>query len=711
MRFINIILFGLLINTAFAQETKLSFQLKTLLNTPEKKNEYIAILVQGDVSYLKEEIVRLGGQVKFTAGNICAANLQAGQLYYLATDSKVQRIEEGHFKLETLNDKMLINNRINQVHQGVSPLLQGYDGKDVVVGIIDTGIDFTHPDFKDSLGQSRVLWIWDHVLANSGNTPQPYNYGQQFSKADIDAGNAAAHIDQKAHGTHVAGIATANGDSLAAFKGAAPKADIIAVKVNETLNDDAWLSSVADAVSYIFSKADSLNKPCVINISYGTYFGSHDGKDLQAQAIDNLITNQNGRMVVAAAGNAGNYPLHLRHQLNNDSTFTWFRQTSANPIYIEFWADTANLSNVQFTIGADLVTPLFENRGQLSWSTIHPHLGFLGTDTLWSINGNRLAVLQTYGQLIGDRYSMVYSITPDSATYYFRLMGKGNGSYDAWSFEMISSGLPAQSVYPAIAKYKLPDYTQNICSSFQCSEVVLCAGQYVNRNNYIDVNGNVQSFPTTEGALGASSSRGPTRDGRIKPDITSTGEVTLSALALIHAPWFLANQPFKLAQGGIHIRDGGTSSASPVVAGTIALYLQKNPAADWQDIRNRILLCAKTDNFTGSFLPNNNWGHGKLDALNAIAGCTALGVNETATDQIHIFPNPAADPLTVRVNDNTGIYAITIYNSLGQKIRNFRPKISKNELQLSVSDLLPGMYMIIIDMTNQARYSASILKE
>jgi subtilisin family serine protease len=81
------------------------------------------------------------------------------------------RIEEGRVNVQALNDKMLINNRIDLVHQGVSPLIQGYDGAGVVVGIIDTGLDFTHPDFKDSLGQSRVLWIWDHLLANGTNTP------------------------------------------------------------------------------------------------------------------------------------------------------------------------------------------------------------------------------------------------------------------------------------------------------------------------------------------------------------------------------------------------------------------------------------------------------------------------------------------------------------------------------------------------------------
>jgi len=711
MRLFVIILLSLFTHAALSQQTKMSFRLMEVANNREKSNEKIAILIKGDVAHLHNEIAQLGGQIKFISGNICAVNIPASALNQLADNSKIQRIEEGRVMVQTLNDKMLINNRIDLVHQGVSPLTQGYDGSNVIVGIIDTGLDFTHPDFKDSVGQSRALWIWDHLLANAGNTPAPYNYGQEFSKADIDGGLANAHVDQTAHGTHVTGIATANGDTMIAFKGAAPKADIIAVSLNFNQGDDTWLSSIADAVAYIFNKADSLNKPCVINISAGTYLGSHDGKDLQAQTIDNLIQAQPGRMVVAAAGNAGNYPLHIQHTLTNDTLFTWFKKTSANPIFIEFWSDTSDLKNVQFCLGADQSNPYFEDRGQIQWTGITPHLGILGMDTIWSYSGNRIAIIQTYGQLIGGRYSMTYVIIPDSTTYFFRLMSKGTGKLDTWSFEMVSSALPTASVYPFITKYKLPDFIQNICSSFQCSDVVLCVGQYVNRNNYIDVNGNLQTFATTEGALAASSSRGPTRDGRTKPDITSTGEVTLSALKLSSAAWFLANQPFKLAQGGMHIRDGGTSSAAPVVAGTIALYLQKNPLATWQDIRNRVLLCSKTDNFTGTTLPNSNWGFGKLDALNVLTGCNALSVQEEHSNSVQIFPNPTSTSFTIITSEKENLIALQLYNSLGQIVHLENQFNKSNSHYIQLEKMIPGIYFLSLRFNNGTMVSKSLVIE
>jgi subtilisin family serine protease len=407
-------------------------------------------------------------------------------------------------------------------------------------------------------------------------------------------------------------------------------------------------------------------------------------------------------MVVAAAGNAGNYPLHLQHNLNNDTAFTWFSTTGNNPIYIEFWADTADLNQVQFCLGADKTTPAYENRGQLNWSVISNHIGLLKNDTLRSLSGNRIAIVQTYGQLIGDHYSMIYYVIPDSGAYYFRLMTKGTGKMDCWSFNMVSAGLPAPAAYPAIVNYVTPDYEQNICSSFQCSDVVISTGQYVNRNNYIDVNGNLQTFPTTEGNIAASSSRGPTRDGRIKPDITSTGEQTLASCKLSSVAWFLANQPFKLALGGLHIRDGGTSSAAPAIAGAIALYLQSNPTADWQDIRNRVLYCATQDNFTGSNLPDNTYGHGKFDAFALMTGCTALGSAEINDRSILLYPNPATEHLIISLEENTTDLDITITSITGQEIYRAQLKSGQTRYQLNTQQFQQGMYFVTMSGTGKS---------
>ncbi len=692
------LLFSLLItfaNLSLAQDTKLNFKLLQLSQQESASHTPIAVLICGDINYLKEELPRLGGTFKFSSGNIISAMVPADRIVSLSLDPHVFRMEEGRLNLQPMNDKMLINNKIDQVQSGISPLMQGYDGLGVIVGIIDTGIDINHPDFKDSLGNTRILWVWDHILTTAPNAPQPFNYGQQFSAADINSGLASATDDLGAHGTHVTGIATSNGNTNAPFKGAAPKADIIAVRLNFNQSDNTWLSSVSDAVKYIFDKADSLNKPCVINISAGTYYGSHDGKDLSSQAIDNLITAQNGRSLVAAAGNAGNIAHHLQHthSTSGDTLLTWFYKTSA-PIYIEMWADTADFKNIRVAIGADVTTPSVKSVAQKPFIGIAGNIGILKNDSIISTSGHRLATYQTYGQLIGNKYSFIYYITPDSAFDYFRLMSKGTGKFDIWSFDMINSGIPAPGFYPNINNYVSPDYNQTICSSFQCSDKVITAGQYVNRNNYIDYNGNLQTFPLTEGALAASSSKGPTRDGRTKPDITATGEYTMSALPISAQAWFIANQPYKLAFDGKHIRDGGTSSAAPAIAGSIALYLQMNPNATWADIKNRITQCATIDLFTGTSLPNNDWGYGKLNAFTLMTGCATSGVSELNNLPFNIYPNPVNNVLKIS-NDAISKNTIAkIFDIIGTCV--YSEKMNTNDLIIETSNIQSGLYLITL---------------
>src|SRR5258706_12393307 len=97
-----------------------------------------------------------------------------------------------------------------------------------------------------------------------------------------------------------------------------------------------------------------------------------------------------------------------------------------------------------------------------------------------------------------------------------------------------------------------------------------------------------------------------------------------------------------VAAGGRHIVDGGTSMASPIVAGTAALYLEKNPTHTYQQGKAAILNCAKTDSWTGNNLPNPGWGDGKVDQFATVAGCT-IGINKP--DKLNgkktLSPNPA----------------------------------------------------------------------
>jgi len=675
--------FLLLLLTAFsasAQMEKMNFQLQKNLANPQNLSKEISLFVKGDKAIIKSTVEALGGTFKYAAGDICAVRLPLNKVSQLGQVSEIKRIESNDLRLQPLNDQMIRNNHVYEVHGGFN-LPQGYTGEGVVMGIIDEGIDFTHPDFRDEYNQTRIKFLWDQTIFTSNATisPQPYNYGKEFTGSQIDT--STEHYDsQFSHGSHVAGIAAGNGRALNNYSGVAPKSDLIIVKMDLNRPEDEFLSNLVDAVKYIFDHADAMGQPAVINISLGTYFGSHDGKDIQALAIDNLISSSPGHVVVCSAGNAGSAPIHLGIDANADTTFTWM-QSGGNPIYIQGWCDSSDFASMHLAIGIDRVHNGYTEIGQTPFTTSGSVQNVITADTIY-YNQSRVAVVLGLIQNWGDRISYEYEIHPDSVQnivgndtikYLFKIMTTGNGRFDAWSFDMVFDNLPNSVNYPAIINYKTPDTQQTIVSGFTCSNKVITVGSSINRNRYTNVN-----YLTTEelslipGNLSSFSSHGPTRDGRIKPDIVATGEWVLSCAKQSELDLMAALEPDKVAAGKKHKRSSGTSMASPVVAGIAALYLQKNPQADWLEVKNAIIGCADFDNATGFNLPNNDWGYGKVNGYGVVKGCN-VGTNELVNFNFvfEAYPNPAREKISIEydvTNVNHKSAEILIQNVLGEVV-------------------------------------------
>jgi subtilisin family serine protease len=697
----------MLLSALMMAQSKMNFDLAKILKEQSGSSALISVFVKGNPDLVKQLCVSNGGTFQYSAGNISRVLIPISSLKAFSEQSGIQRMEAYTPHIKPLNDTMLIQTNTIQVHNGTSPLPQGYDGNGIVVGIIDTGIDFTHPDFKDSTGKSRIAYLWDQAQPAAANTPMPYNYGQEWSGVQIDSGLASAHNDLTylGHGTHVAGIAVGNGLATGTYKGVAAKADIIVVALDFSSTSPALVS---DAASYIYAKAQAMGKPCVINASVGDYYGSHDGQDLQSQLISNMINSQNGQAFVAAAGNAGTVPYHLSYTVTADTNFTYLANSGSSP-YIQIWADTADFNNVEFSIGADQMSP-YSFRGKLPFSTIASHLGVLQEDTLFN-NGNRIGRILSYGDIINGTYSMEYQITPDSVSYNWRLIMTGSGKFDAWSFDLYNGALPSASQMPDSIYYKQPDTDKTTVSGFLCLDNVIGVGNYTNRHSYIDYNGNpCINTSTIAGARHVSSSVGPTRDGRIKPDICAPGDNTVAAVVLSLVPGIVASYPDALALGGFHVRDGGTSHSSPCVAGIAALYLQKYPSATAMDVKNAIISCPKTDSFTGSSLPDNYWGYGKVDAFAALT-CSLTGITEQLKPTgFSVYPNPAStgniintDFPAFNVSEKT---EIRICNSIGQTVKIAEIKASSTSF---INDLKPGIYFCRLFINGRAIASEKLI--
>jgi subtilisin family serine protease len=645
-------------------QTRLKYNtpLQHELQTDPFSQRMISVVVKGNIESIKTAVRQVGGTFKYHVNNVASVSLPLNQLHVLAAMKEVERIEglygEGHL----LDDMTFVNANITAVHDGYAPLLQGYDGSGTVIAVLDDGIDFHHPDFMNADGTTRIKYLWDQTMITGGTVPQPYNYGQEWDAAAIDAGQCT-HVEPEfefGHGSNVAGIAAGNGLAINNFTGIAPATDIVVVAMQM---DENFLLNMVDATEYAFTKAASLGKPCVINASLGTYSGSHDGYDLAAQMIDNLISEQNGRAFVCAAGNAGNFPFHLGYQTQPDSSFTWLKyNNSLEKIAFEWWIDKDQAPGFYFSVGADNINP-YGFSGRLKYYNLVDDFNITSgfdvvNDTLW--NGISLVGTVTFSVYEFDStYACDIEIEPAATSQYWRFITNGTGRFDAWSSssltgtsDIIYTSLPDASAFPDINRYHLPDTEQTIVSSFTCSDKVITVANFTNRTQYIDYYGDlIISTTDTTGALAVSSSLGPTRDGRIKPDISAPGNRTLTAGALWQLNSFILTQPYKVALGGMHNTNGGTSMASPVVAGIAALYFEKNPDASYKEVKDAILLTAYKDDHTGYTLPDNKWGYGKADAFAALSTPLVYG----CTDPAAVNYNPLANVSDASCSYTTGI--------------------------------------------------------
>ena len=192
----------------------------------------------------------------------------------------------------------------------------------------------------------------------------------------------------------------------------------------------------------------------------------------------------------------------------------------------------------------------------------------------------------------------------------------GAGSFDAWS---VSGGV--FSTYDGQSWFKPGDNLKTIGSPGSANKII-CVGSYVTKDHWVDINGitQYQPGPPIIGAISSFSSIGPTRDGRLKPDIVAPGEVIVAAYSS-----FLTQTPHtNILHGGKHQKMQGTSMASPHVTGVVALMLEKNGNLDYDQAVTILKNTTKKDSYTGTS-PNNIYGNGKLDAYNAFLNTSGGG--------------------------------------------------------------------------------------
>ena len=200
----------------------------------------------------------------------------------------------------------------NQQKKQSFPLL----GKDVLIGIVDSGIDYENPDFRNADGTTRILALWDQTLQN-GKPPQEYHIGTEFTSEQINEAlrmevreeryRIVPSRDASGHGTAVAGIAAGNGrgSKNGKYRGAAPEAGLLIVKMGGAGETGfPRTTQLMRGVDYIVRKAEELKKPVANNISFGNTYGSHDGTSLVERYL-NTVSERWKNVICVGSGNEG----------------------------------------------------------------------------------------------------------------------------------------------------------------------------------------------------------------------------------------------------------------------------------------------------------------------------------------------------------------------------------------------------------------------
>jgi subtilisin family serine protease len=460
------------------------------------------------------------------------------------------------------------------------------NGSGVAIGIIDTGIDYTHPDFYFLNGTSKILAIWDQTL--DGKPPRNFSYGYECTRREIED-RTCPQRDTVGHGTHVASIAAGTGRA-GPYTGVAPGALLIIVKSGyPACNGTQWFmdeDKIIDGLYYIAGKARELGLRVVINLSLGSDLGGHDGSSNLEKVLEKLVDD--GVVVVAAAGNSGDEKIHASGSLNigEKINLKWFIPALTTSFGLSLWLDYGDEviltletpSNI--TIQAPIVNRFIDGvKVSLTRNSYDTGVEWLLelTSSLslpsqgWSIE---IEAVETRGSRIWHAW-----VSSDTCSSYREGFIFGEGYNISQNYTI---AIPATS------------------------HRVIAVGGYVTKNTWKNYLGEELNTFYNIGEVLSFSSRGPTRDGRVKPEILAPGSVIVAARPV-------SDRYSRLDIYRYYTVKHGTSMSSPHAAGVAAIILQFKPNASYIDVLNALKSSARWSEEYGE-RPNNIWGWGKLDA-------------------------------------------------------------------------------------------------
>lgn len=460
------------------------------------------------------------------------------------------------------------------------PYLDLY-GQGVLVGIVDTGIDFTHKAFINADNTTRLHSIWDQTIRDGGDA-MGFEYGRVFTSEEINEALADEEPlslipsrDENGHGTFLAGIAAGNEMREEGFSGVAPLAELIVVKCKEAkksyrefyrIPNEAPCYQENDimcGISYIMRVAEMIHKPVVICIGMGGNLGNHDGETPLCNMID-FFNMFSGIAIVACVGNEGNARHHYSLTKQYEEIDINVEKASLGFV-CELWWRTPG------SIRIDVISPAGNTLGLTrATSTTKVRKLFNVENTTVEVLGGEVQE-QTRDQVLMFRFENSKSGIWKILVYASEMQVK----YHMW--------LPIRQFISGETYFVRPDPDVTICEPGNSRRAI-----------------SLSAYDPANGALFIQASRGYTPDGVVKPDVTAPG-------VNIYGPMPKNNYGTMT----------GTGVAAAVATGITALFMQQYSDFIISGNAARELLIRGAER-RGEGYPNREWGYGTVDAYDSV---------------------------------------------------------------------------------------------
>ena len=703
-----------LITTLATAQTAETGKLSTFVRQALRESQQAQLVTRGDdaqaaprhiIAFVKVHdgqslLKKHGCQTYAQWGDIHIARIPLSSIAALSAETQVERIEARASARQLLDTATIVINAL-PVYES-TPAHQAFTGEGVVVGLMDIGFDLTHPNFYDrDRTHTRISAIWDQLSKDTIGSTLPVGRDYIGEEAVL-AHERSTDGEIQTHGTHTLGIATGTGYDTP-YRGVAFDSDICLVS-NIEESDTAYFepgdkyihTSALDALGfkYLFDYAERQGKPCVASFSegYPPYFD--EDESLYAAVLDSLIGP--GRIIVASAGNEGLVNSYVEKQPETNEAGAFILCYDDEAEYRIKGQGEAKLHLYRY--GDELREPtaptdtLTIELGALPYETEVTDSLVCSGDTLTVNLYRRRSVYQSdevwFVTLQGNL--PLYQLSPLALTvegdHHAELFGHSSAAFRTCYKD--SRWQDTQAGHNIIAPSSFKSVISVGATSYRAAMKNMWGGQHKAHDG------------TVIGRISPYSSTGPTVDGLLKPDVVAPGTYVISSFSH-YSPIRYSMMAESDFQGTTYPwgLETGTSMSAPMVAGTIALWLQAKPTLTTDEIREVFhRTCQHPD--PEMAYPNYVYGYGEIDAyrglLDILGADRIEGLSFHQPSQLRVYPSEGGLRLITDAPVSASL-KIKVYTLSGACIHETSTVLNGTETRIPLPTHASDIYAVQID--------------